>query len=137
MAPEADLLAARRAQADWARALCELPDAALLGASEAARLVAAVAMEARRIAWSVEGDPGAGSALSHAPRAATLRPDALRSLAHHAAVHLAVTWRDLDEEGWEATLCDGTPLHRTPGLRAARLIRAAADLRALARQARS
>ncbi|MFC0159663.1 hypothetical protein ACFFKB_17110, partial [Mameliella alba] len=63
---------------------------------------------------------------------ATLPPRALRSLVHHAAIHLDVEWRDLTDEGWTLSApLEGqavTPLRQTPRLRARVVWKGALDL---------
>lgn len=133
-APAADLALARAGTAYVARLLNDLPDAALGGASlrpdwTRAALFAALSCQARALARLVEGartgicpaTPGAGASAAEIALGATLPPRALRHLVSHAAIHLNVEWRDLDDAGWTRVVADGRgarfPLrqHRTSG----------------------
>jgi maleylpyruvate isomerase len=57
--------------------------------------------------------------------AATLPPEAIRTLSDHAAVHLTVEWRDLTDAEWETTVPAGywgdVTVSRTPQIRAAQV----------------
>jgi maleylpyruvate isomerase len=117
------LLLARRGQSYFSRKLNELSDDELQGASllpgwNRTHVVAHVGYNARAIARLVEwARTGVETPMydSNGQRAeeieygATLRPDALRNLSAHAAIHLNVEWRDLPEEGWmrEVTTIQG------------------------------
>jgi maleylpyruvate isomerase len=139
-APAEDLLMARRGSAYFARKLGELSDADLDGPSRqvgVARrlLVAEVGYHARLLAHQVAGaETPATLAEWQAQIAlgATLPARALRSLIHHAAIHLDVVWRDLRSADWDRTLMllDGTEItvRATPVLRARLLWQAALDL---------
>jgi len=110
----ADLLAARRAQAYYARQLRGLTDAQLDEPStipgwSRRRLVAHVALGARALTrWTEWAATGVNDPLwaSDSERdelesyTATLPPQALRNLAQHTAVHLDVEWRDLAPDAW-------------------------------------
>lgn len=113
-APSEDLLLARRATAFFARKLNELDDAALTGPR--ARIVAAVAHDARRMALALEPlCPGNDTLppetfaadLPSLNLAATLPPRALRHLFDHSAIHLDVCWRDLPGPVWETVVGTG------------------------------
>jgi maleylpyruvate isomerase len=150
-APHDDLLMARRGNAFFARKLNELSDEALFVPSlrdgwSRAHLVAHVSYTARRFALLVEAarsgtrpavSGGAGFEAEVA-RGATLPARALRSLYHHATVHLDVEWRDLSDAGWDAevALPDGglVAARALPRLRAALLWQAAVALGNGARQ---
>lgn len=108
------LLLMRRGQAFWARALGEVRDdelraSSLLPGWSRAHVVAQVGFSARALARLVEwGRTGVEIPMYESPSqrreeielGATLRADALRHLAAHAAVHLNVEWRDLPAEAW-------------------------------------
>jgi maleylpyruvate isomerase len=150
-APHDDLLMARRGNAFFARKLNELSDEDLFVPSlrdgwSRAHLVAHVSYTARRFALLVEatrsgtqpaGSGGAGFEAEVA-RGATLPARALRSLYHHATVHLDVEWRDLSDAGWDAEVAwpDGglVAARAMPRLRAALLWQAAVALGNGARQ---
>ena len=116
-APHEDLLLARRGNAFFARKLNELSDEALFAPSlrdgwSRAHLVAHVSYAARRFALLVEAVrsgarpvvPCGAAFEAEVARGATLPARALRSLYHHATVHLDVEWRDLPDAGWEAEI---------------------------------
>lgn len=142
----AEMLAARRGQAFFARTLNELRDADFAGSSlipgvSRARLVAHVGYHARAFARVIEGAGRDRSVpLFESPQhrdeelslGATLPTEALRNLVAHAAVHLNVEWRDLPEPAWNRTvqLSDDEygPASRTVALRAAELWQHAIDL---------
>lgn len=128
------LLLARRGQAFWARALSEVSDGGLrdpsgLEGRTRAHIVAEVAAQARTLARLVEAVAGVADVddpyvpAGDVAFASTLPADALRHYAAHSAVHLNVTWRDLDDDQWTASLVrDGVP-HldaRAAGLRTVR-----------------
>lgn len=108
------LLLMRRGQAFWARALGEVRDdglrsPSLLPGRSRAHVVAQVGFGARALARLVEwARTGVETPMYESPAqrreeiefGATLRADALRHLAAHAAVHLNVEWRDLPAEAW-------------------------------------
>lgn len=144
-APAEDLLLARRGTAYFARKLAELSDADLDAPSlrEGVRrraLIAEVGYHARVLAQQVGAVRAGDSVQPIAPEAhraeiaqgATLPPRALRSLVHHAAIHLDVEWRDLTDEGWTLSApLEGqavTPLRQTPRLRARVVWKGALDL---------
>lgn len=142
----AELLAARRGQAFWARALTDLRDADFDGPSSLPgwsrrHVIAHVGFHARALARLVEGartgieQPMYSSLADRDAEitfGATLPVEALRNLAAHAAVHLNVEWRDLPEERWSAlvSLPDGrrVPVSATVGMRAREVWRHALDL---------
>lgn len=131
-APTRDLALARLATAYFARKLNELSDSQLEMPSarpgwSRRRVVAAIGLEARKIAQSIaeaaglvsdEREPTGTEALDLAE---TLPARALRHLVSHADIHLNVVWRDLNDEQWRrAALVDGQTiaLVKTPELRA-------------------
>lgn len=145
-APHEQLLLARRGAAYFARKLGELSDNELTAPSlrdgwTRRRLIAHVGYHARALARLVEsarkGTPQAMYA-SDASRVAeielgvTLPARALRSLVHHATIHLDVEWRDLTDSGWEIPLAlpDGKQIttRDTPHLRACEVWQSAVDL---------
>ena len=144
-APAADLALARAGTAYVARLLNDLPDAALGGASlrpdwTRAALFAALSCQARALARLVEGartgicpaTPGAGASAAEIALGATLPPRALRHLVSHAAIHLNVEWRDLDDAGWTRVVADGrggtVSVAATPHIRAIALWQTALEL---------
>ena len=144
-APAADLALARAGTAYVARLLNDLPDAALGGASfrpgwTRAALFAALGCQARALARLVEGartgicpaTPGAGASAAEIALGATLPPRALRHLVSHAAIHLNVEWRDLDDAGWTRVVADGrggtVSVAATPHIRAVALWQTALEL---------
>ena len=144
-APAADLALARAGTAYVARLLNDLPDAALGGASlrpgwTRAALFAALGCQARALARVVEGartgicpaTPGAGASAAEIALGATLPPRALRHLVSHAAIHLNVEWRDLDDAGWTRVVADGrggtVSVAATPHIRAVALWQTALEL---------
>ncbi|WP_417208969.1 maleylpyruvate isomerase N-terminal domain-containing protein [Antarctobacter sp.] len=145
-APAADLLLARRGTAYFARKLGELPDTALSEPSlragrSRAEVIAEVGHHARALAVLVAGIrnatepnpiPPEAARLADIALAATLPARALRSLVHHAAIHLDVEWRDLEDADWDMSvrLAHGalTPVSATPRLRAHLVWQAALDL---------
>ena len=145
-APAADLALARAGTAYVARLLNDLPDAALGGASlrpgwTRAALFAALGCQARALARVVESartgvwqpmDPGAGAREAEIALGATLPPQALRHLVSHAAIHLNVEWRDLDDAGWTRVVADGrggtVSVAATPHIRAVALWQTALEL---------
>ncbi|WP_323771830.1 maleylpyruvate isomerase N-terminal domain-containing protein [Antarctobacter sp.] len=145
-APAADLLLARRGTAYFARKLGELPDTALSEPSlrvarSRAEVIAEVGYHARALAVLVAGVrvgaepnpvPSDEARLAEIALGATLPARALRSLVHHAAIHLDVEWRDLGEAHWDISvhLVNGamTPIRATPRLRARLVWQAALDL---------
>lgn len=144
-APAADLALARAGTAYVARLLNDLPDAALGGASlrpdwTRAALFAALGCQARALARLVEGartgicpaTPGAGASAAEIALGATLPPRALRHLVSHAAIHLNVEWRDLDDAGWTRVVADGrggtVSVAATPHIRAIALWQTALEL---------
>jgi maleylpyruvate isomerase len=110
----ASLLLMRRGQAYWARRLNELRDdefdaPSLLPGWSRRHLIAHVGFNARAVARLVEwARTGVETPMyeSDTQRAeeiafgATLPTEALRNLCAHAAVHLNVEWRDLEEKQW-------------------------------------
>lgn len=154
-APQDDLLLARRGAAFFARKLGELPDAALTQASlrdgwSRRRLIAHVGCHARALAELIETvRTGAGAPARPYPRdadlragidlAATLPARALRSLVHHATLHLDVEWRDLTDAQWETPLSGPGSIQitarDTPRLRACEIWQSAVDLGNGARRA--
>lgn len=140
-APAADLALARRGAAYFARRLNAQSDADLQRASarpgwSRQRVAADVALQARAIAQAIATVQGAqGEEHAETDRAAldlaqTLPPRALRHLAAHAAIHLDVAWRDMDDADWEAALPlqPPTPARATPRLQAIALWRGALAL---------
>ena len=145
-APAADLALARLGTACVARLLTQLPDAGLQAPGRIpgwtrAALFARLAYQARALARVVEGartgvwqpmDPGAGAREAEIALGATLPPRALRHLVEHAAIHLNVEWRDLDDAGWAKVVSDGlggtVAVASTPRLRARLLWVTALDL---------
>lgn len=145
-APAADLALARAGTAYVARLLNDLPDAALGGASlrpgwTRAALFAALSCQARALARLVESArtrvcpamvPGPEASAAEIALGATLPPRALRHLVSHAAIHLNVEWRDLDDAGWTRIVADGrgeaVPVATTPRIRAVALWRTALEL---------
>lgn len=121
-APRGDLLAARRATASFARVLNRLSNDDLT--PERRLVVATIGYEARAIAYGIEAlstplaeafDLG-----GHISRGVTLPARALRALIQHSAVHLNVTWRDLDASGWDSEILAmdrKLPVNTTPKLR--------------------
>ncbi|WP_028850479.1 maleylpyruvate isomerase family mycothiol-dependent enzyme [Thermocrispum municipale] len=117
-APARELEWARRGTAYFARVLSQTSDAelrrpsALPGWSKAA-LVAHVGYNARALTrlceWARTGvrNPMYSSPearMAEIRRGESLPPRALRHLAHHAAIHLDVEWRDLDAAAWDASV---------------------------------
>lgn len=111
-----ELATARLGTAFWRRALDQVSDAGLDGASllpgwRRRHLVAHVGYNARAVArlvtWAASG---VENPMYPSPRArgeeielgATLNPEALRSLSEHAAIDLDVRWRDLPADRWSA-----------------------------------
>lgn len=139
-APAQDLLLARRGTAYFARSLGGLTDSALDGASRRVgvtrrHLVAEVGYHARFLAHLVGGTETPVTLVqwqAQVTQGATLPPRALRSLIHHAAIHLDVVWRDLKSAEWDRSvrLLDGTEItvRETPVVRARVLWQAALDL---------
>ncbi|MBY6116667.1 maleylpyruvate isomerase N-terminal domain-containing protein [Mameliella alba] len=143
-APAEALLLARRGTAYFARKLTELPDADLTGPSlrtgmSRAALIAETGYHARAMAECLaaahSGKPVKLDALGGATEAeialgATLPARALRSLIHHAAVHLDVEWRDLSDAAWDVALTpdESVTLRDTPLMRARVVWQAAVDL---------
>ena len=141
-----DLLLARRGQAYFSRKLKELPDSdfsersAVPGWSRS-RVIAHVGYHARGIARLVEG-AGTGEDipmfestdqfLDEVEFGSTLTPFALRNLSDHAAVHLTVEWRDLEDDRWGRLVPerpgDLISVARTPWMRACELWIRAVDL---------
>ncbi len=121
-APAEALSWARLGTAYFARMLSHLADPELEAPSAIAgwsrrHVIAAVALEARRLAeavGSVRGLPPAeeeGLFLLEPPLAdirlaATLPAQALRHLVEHAAIHLDVEWRDAGNAHWGAVVSD-------------------------------
>lgn len=145
-APAGDLLLARRGTAYFARKLGELTDAGLAEPSlragdSKARVVATVGYHARslaerlsRLRVGADQPPALSEDARQAEIAqgATLPARALRSLVHHAAIHLDVEWRDLTDADWEmrVPLAGGETVLAcaTPLLRARFVWQAALDL---------
>lgn len=145
-APHTDLLLARRGAAFFARKLGELKDEEL-GAPSLRKgwtrrhLIAHVGYHARTLAHLVDtartGGQPPNSTSKESRRAeielgATLPARALRSLVHHATIHLDVEWRDLTDAQWETPLTcpDGEQItaRETPHLRACEIWQCAIDL---------
>ncbi|WP_421906605.1 maleylpyruvate isomerase N-terminal domain-containing protein [Mameliella sp.] len=144
-APAEDLLLARRGTAYFARKLAELSDSdldapSLRGGVRRRALIAEVGYHARALAQQVGALRAGDTVQPISPAAyraeiaqgATLPVRALRSLVHHAAIHLDVEWRDLTDAGWTLSvpLQAGAvmPLRQTPRLRARVVWQAALDL---------
>ena len=145
-APAADLALARLGTAFVARLLNQLPDAGLPAPGRIpgwtrAALFARLGYQARALARVVESArtgvwqpmfPDAGVAAAEIALGATLPPRALRHLVEHAAIHLNVEWRDLDDAGWAQVVPDGlggtVAVASTPRLRARLLWATALDL---------
>jgi len=145
-APHGDLLLARRGAAYFARKLSELSDSDLTAPSlrsgwSRRHLIAHVGYHARALALMVEtvrtGAPTPPYPSGDGLRAgvdlgATLPARALRSLVHHAAIHLDVEWRDLTDTQWDTTLAgpEGTEItaRDMPHLRAGEVWHCAVDL---------
>ena len=138
-APAADLLLARRGTAYFCRWLGALSDSQF----DATRrlIIARIGLSARALAELVaaarEGAVGldfpAQATLESAARtSASLPPRALRSLVHHACMHLDVEWRDLSDAQWEieVPMAEHVPmaLRDTPLLRARTVWQGALDL---------
>ena len=114
----ADLAGVRLGTAAFRRALAALDDddfdaPSLLPGWTRRHLVAHVGYNARALSRLVTwAATGVEHPMYASPRAreeeielgATLRPEALRSLAEHAAVELDVRWRDLPDERWAETV---------------------------------
>nr|WP_222437746.1 maleylpyruvate isomerase family mycothiol-dependent enzyme [Quadrisphaera sp. RL12-1S] len=112
----ADLAAARLGEAAFRRELSRVDDAGFDGPSlmpgwTRRHLVAHVGYNARALSRLVVwADTGVETPMYASPEArnaeidlgSTLRPQALRSLAEHAAIELDVRWRDLPEDRWAA-----------------------------------
>lgn len=130
-APARELGWARQGAAYFARKLRDLPDDALAAASlvpgwSRAHVVAHVGYGARALARLVEcartgarmpTDEAAEARLAAIELAATLPPQALRTLFAHAEAHLNAEWRDLTDDQWTAVVA-GTAIRETPWLRA-------------------
>lgn len=145
-APHEDLLLARRGAAYFARKLGELSDDELSAPSmrtgwSRRHLIAHVGYHARAMAELVESVrtgspqpayPADTDRLAEIDLGATLPARALRSLVHHATIHLDVEWRDLTDSGWDATIAlpDGSQAtaRDTPRLRAQLVWQSAVDL---------
>ena len=145
-APHDDLLLARRGAAYFARKLNELHDHELYAPSlvagwNRAHIVAHAGYHARALArlveWARTGVeqamyPSAEARDAEIDLGATLPAGALRNLAHHAAIHLDVEWRDLPDAGWDAGLrtFDGRDItaRDTPVIRAAEIWKAGVEL---------
>ncbi len=144
---QADLLLARRGQAYFSRKLNELDDgefdeeSGIEGWSRG-HVIAHVGYHARGLARMVESAAtGADIAmfdstaqfLDEVEYGATLVPFALRNLSDHAAVHLTVEWRDLDDDRWGAAAAVRpgrvVPIASTPIMRAFETWIRAVDLR--------
>ena len=138
-APQADLLAARRGAAYFARHLNQMSDAALESPSliqgrSRAHIVAEISHQARAIAITLSSlrkplSPDEAAWTPDAASAVTLPPRALRHLFAHSDVHLNVEFRDLTEPDWVGcvSLGDQAPIlvSSIPALRAASIWRAA------------
>lgn len=128
-APHDDLLAARRATADFARVLNALSDDALSPARR--RIIARVGYEARALAYALEAidhlAPDPFDLDAAIMRGETLPARALRALFQHSSIHLNVAWRDLSGNNWAASITlrrqrvrvDATPKQRARALNAA------------------
>ena len=142
-APAEALLTARRGTSYFARKLNELPDGALDGPSRCEgwsrrHLVAHMGYRARALARLVEavrtgqGASKADTLEVEVAQGKTLQARALRSLFHHASIHLDVEWRDLTDADWDncVSLGDGreVALSDTPLLWAREVWRGAVDL---------
>jgi len=114
----ADLGTARHGTAYFARALAKLSDTELRNPSRLtgwtnAHIAAHVGYNARALCrlleWAETGDENPMYSSPEQRReeidlGASLRPDALRNLVHHAAIHLDVSWRDLSPDAWSRTV---------------------------------
>ncbi|MFV0384188.1 maleylpyruvate isomerase N-terminal domain-containing protein [Paracoccus sp. (in: a-proteobacteria)] len=142
-APAVPLDHARRGTAYFARVLSQLDDAAMWDGSARPgwtrrRVIAEAALQAREMAQALEDATGkSGERAETGPAALdlaeTLPARALRHLADHAAIHLNVVWRDLNDAEWDATISlrsGRVPVRETPYLRAVTLWRAALELNA-------
>jgi maleylpyruvate isomerase len=112
----AGLLLARRGQAYFSRALMELSDdelgePSLLAGWTRRHVIAHVGLNARALTRLTEwAATGVETPMYDSPQqrgeeiafASTLPAQALRNLSDHAAVHLTVEWRDLDDAAWQA-----------------------------------
>lgn len=145
-APHAELLLARRGAAYFARKLGELSDDELAAPSlrcgwTRRHLIAHVGYHARAMAVLVEAVrtgappppyPSDDSLRAEIELGATLPARALRSLVHHATIHLDVEWRDLTDPQWKAPLAGPDSvqitMHDTPRLRARAVWQCAIDL---------
>jgi maleylpyruvate isomerase len=110
----AGLLLARRGQAYFSRKLAELADAelaepSLLPGWTRAHVAAHVGLNARALTrltqWAATGvETPMYATVEERDReielGATLPVRAIRTLSDHAAVHLTVEWRDLEDEAW-------------------------------------
>ncbi|MCJ1697744.1 maleylpyruvate isomerase family mycothiol-dependent enzyme [Rathayibacter caricis] len=117
----AGLLLARRGQAFFSRALNELDDDALEAPSllpgwSRRHVVAHVGLNARALTRLTEwAATGIETPMYASPDqrvleiefAATLPAQALRNLSDHAAVHLTVEWRDLEDAAWASIVRTG------------------------------
>lgn len=142
MAPSDMLLLARRGVSYLTRIVNGLDDQDLWSASgrdgwTRRRVIAAAALQAREIAQALDHATGQAGDLADTGESAldlaeTLPARALRHLLAHAAIHLDVTWRDLSDDDWDASvvLSAGRMTARdTVRLQADTLWRAAMDLR--------
>lgn len=117
-APAEALLLARRGTAYFSRKLGQLSDEALARPSrrpglsrrhliaqvgyQARDMAAAIALLRGGVAGSDRGDAWIGP--DGIAAAASLPARALRSLFHHASIHLDVEWRDLSDDDWARPL---------------------------------
>jgi len=145
-APHDDLLLARRGTAYFARQLARLNDSDLAAPSLRAgwsrrHLITHAGYHARALARLIESVRTGvrqpvytcdEARLAEIELGATLPARALRSLVHHAAIHLDVEWRDLQSSQWSEplSLLDGTQItvRDTPFIRAREVWQCAIDL---------
>lgn len=145
-APHAELALARRGTAYFARRLMELRDdeldaPSLLPGWTRRHLIAHVGYNARAVARLVEWARTGVETPMYASDSqrwdeivfgSTLPARALRHLVEHAAVHLNVEWRDLEDAGWDALVVTAqgrtVPARETAWMRAKEVWVHAVDL---------
>lgn len=145
-APHGELALARRGTAYFARKLMELSDdeldaPSLLPGWSRRHLIAHVGYNARAVARLVEWARTGVETPMYASDSqrwdeivlgSTLPARALRHLVEHAAVHLNVEWRDLDDAGWDALVVTAqgrtVPARETAWMRAKEVWVHAVDL---------
>lgn len=136
-APTRDLNWARLGMAYFARCLGSLMDGqldlpSLRSGWSRRQVIAQTGYQARLLALALEQVGSSQTDMLHIEPSkdqialgATLPPRALRHLVQHSAVHLNVTWRDLQEDMWDADLNvadhDRLPVRDTALLRAVSL----------------